>query len=394
MGMSETEADLDNPQVLPSVDDVKPSEEGGPIARAGFTYQDAIAVGFLIEMLEIPSLLKVHCETHDDIVLVRAIDGSATRVAEFVQVKASEPDKLWSVADLCARKKTKAGTSIFEISFARDKHCEESSFRLVTLRPVVSDLEMLTFSRDAPGRETNGERFKVLKLDLDRRFPGLKSLKSNETTYWIESCYWDVRHNEASVRNDSLLRLMRLSSKEGRPLLPEQADVLLDELRAWAKAAGNAKWDSDRDKKIITREALCEWWENHMRKLVEGAAMPSGGKLFDKMTEAELPTELVGLARAMRRDYAATVRRSSYMEPEEEERLQNRVKSEVMSLRARFVAGQLDIDGPAFYALCLDRMDAVNAERPAGHEDRSAFLKGCMYDIADRCLLRFARPTR
>lgn len=82
------------------------------------------------------------------------------------------------------------------------------------------------------------------------------------------------------------------------------------------------------------------------------------------------------------------------MESEEGKHLQNRVKSEVMSLRARFVAGQLDLNGAAFHSRCLDRMDAVNAERPASHEDRSAFLKGCMYDITDRCFLRFARPTR
>ena len=84
-------------------------------------------------------------------------------------------------------------------------------------------------------------------------------------------------------------------------------------------------------------------------------------------------------------------RTSHYMEPTEREALQSRVKSEVMSLSARFVAGQLDIDGAGFHALCLERMDTVNAERAAGSEDKSAFLKGCMYDIADRCLLRFAR---
>jgi hypothetical protein len=36
-------------------------------------------------------------------------------IAEYVQVKASEQDKLWSVADLCQqRKKSKQGSSIFE----------------------------------------------------------------------------------------------------------------------------------------------------------------------------------------------------------------------------------------------------------------------------------------
>jgi hypothetical protein len=61
----------------PSVDNVKPVDEGGPVARTGFNYQDEIAVGFLVEMLETPTLLKVHCETHDDILLVHASGETA-----------------------------------------------------------------------------------------------------------------------------------------------------------------------------------------------------------------------------------------------------------------------------------------------------------------------------
>ena len=392
--MTEKSTGQEKPEALPSVDDVKPSEEGGPTARSGFNYQDEIAVAFLISMLEIPSLLRVHCETHDDVLLVRAVDGSATRSAEYVQVKASEPDKLWSVADLCARKAGRVGTSIFEISLARDKHREESYFRLVTLRPVVSDLELMTFPCGAPGREADGVRFKALQSALDERFPGLKSPKGNGSAYWLENCFWDQRHSEEAVCKDNLIRVMRLSAKEGQPLLPEPAEVLVEELRFLAKAAGSAKWEPDRDKKIIAREALRGWWERRTREQTEGVAAPGGGKLRAKMMEAGLPKELVELAADIRRDYAAVARTSRYMEPEEGSRLQSRAKAELVSLRARFVAGQLDLDGAGFHALCLDRMDAVNAARPAGGEDRSPFLKGCMYDIADRCLLRFARPAR
>ena len=45
----------------PSVNDVEAEEEGGPVACKGFNYQDEIAVGFLLEMLKDPTLLKVHC---------------------------------------------------------------------------------------------------------------------------------------------------------------------------------------------------------------------------------------------------------------------------------------------------------------------------------------------
>ncbi len=392
--MTERPPEEVNRPALPSVDDVRPVEQGGPVARSGFSYQDEIAVGFLIEMLENPSLLKVHCETHDDVVLVREAHGGATRLAEFVQVKAAEPDKLWSLADLCARENGRAGTSIVETSFSHDKHREASRFRLVTLRPVVRELKILTFPFGAPGREVDGKRFEALRDQLEERLPGHVSPKGNGLAYWLQNCYWDERHSEAAVRNDNLLRLLRLAVGESVQLLPGQVEVLLDELRAQAKVAGEAKWEPDRDKKIITRLALRGWWEARAREFAEGAAAPSGSKLRRKMAEAKLPDELIRLAVELRRDYAAMSRSAPYMEPEERERLQCRVKAEAASLRARFVAGQLGLDAVGFHALCLDRMDAVNAARRAGSEDRSAYLKGCMYDIVDRCLLRFERSLQ
>ncbi|HYF78973.1 MAG TPA: dsDNA nuclease domain-containing protein [Symbiobacteriaceae bacterium] len=379
---------------LPSVDDVRPVEEGGPEARIGFSYQDEIGVSFLIDMLEDPNLLKVHCETHDDIVLVRAKGHSNERVAEFVQVKAGELDKLWSVADLCARTKGEPGTSIFEKSLERDKHLETSQFRLVTLRPVVSVLELLTFPLGSPGREANGARFMTVRVDIDQRCPNTKSLKGNGSGYWLENCFWDQRHSEDAVRKDNLLRLIRLGINEKRPVLPEPAEVLLEELRTRVNSAGKAKWEPNRDKTIITREELRSWWEQRTGAPNEGAVNSTGGRLIDKMKEAKLPPDVIALAVELRRDYARDARTPHYMEREEGKGMQSRVKSEVLSLRARFVAGLLeDLDSAGFHSLCIDRMDAINADRPEGTSDKSAFLKGCMYDIADRCLLRFTRPA-
>lgn len=130
-----------------------------------------------------------------------------------------------------------------------------------------------------------------------------------------------------------------------------------------------------------------------MTELREGTIAKSGGKLVDKMEDAELSDDLIAMAVEMRRDYAAETRAPRYLEVDDVERLRRRVRSELQSLRARFVAGQIDVDPPGFHSLCLDRMDSVNAERIPGTEDQSAFLKGCMYDIADRCLLRFVRRS-
>lgn len=377
--------------VWPSVDDEPPEEQGGPTARAGFNYQDEIAAGLLIEMLETPELARVHCETHDDIVLVWSPVTAEIAVAEFVQVKSGEPDKLWSVADLCERKKAAAGSSVFEKSLGRDKHREISRFRIVTVRPVVSALKILCHPCGSPGRNPGDATFNALHDQIAARFPSLKSPKGNGVLFWLENCVWEESHDEATVHRGNLLRLMKLGASEGFPLLPEIADALLLELLARAKAAGAAKWIPDRNKKIIHRTSLRMWWENRLRELADGAASVSGGKLAKKMKDAMLPGDLIKLATELRRGYAASLRTSQYMKAEEREPLQDRVKSEILSLRAGFAADQIDTDAPGFHALCVERMDTINRE--LGGDDRSAFLKGCMYDIADRCLLRFTRPS-
>jgi hypothetical protein len=182
-----------------------------------------------------------------------------------------------------------------------------------------------------------------------------------------------------------------MSAAQGRHMLPEAVCAILEDLRAKAKAAGAAKWIPDRDKKIFTRAALCGWWDERTLELTGGAGEPSGGKLARKMAAANLPDDMIHLAADLRRRYAAKLRTERYAETEECELLLDRVKAEAMSLRARYVAGQINLDSTAFHSLCLDRMDAINAERPADDRDQSAFLKGCLYDIADLCLLRFER---
>ncbi|NKM65660.1 DUF4297 domain-containing protein [Rhizobium leguminosarum bv. viciae] len=379
-------------EVWLSIDTAQPVEEGGPIARAGFNYQDEIAVGFLIDMLTNPALVKVHLETHDDIILVwEVIDG---RTAEYVQVKAGEEDKFWSVSDICQRKKAKAGTSIFEKSLGRDGYLEDSVFRLVTLRPVVADLKPLTFPRLSLGRpKSDSADIIALAEDIDSRCSGFKSPKGRGAAFWLANCLWDHRDSERAIEKDNLLRLMRLAHQEGTSILFEPAEVLLLELRAKAKAAGSAKWMPDPSKKVITREELRNWWDERVADIVHGASTRSGGKLAVKMAEAGLPDEMTALAAALRRGYASEVRAPRYLDESDVDNLQSRVLSEVASLRARFLAGELDVDPVQFHSLCVSRMDALNAERGEMVADRSAFLKGCLYDITDRCLLRFNRSA-
>lgn len=378
-------------QPFPSVDVLHPVDEGGPIARAGFDYQDEIAVGFVLDMLADPSLLTVRCETHDDVVLVFAVQDDE-RVAEYVQVKAGEPDKLWSIADLCRRENGVAGTSIFEKSFTRDACAEASSFGMVTLRPVTAELQVLTYPLGSPGRAPHDEAVAALQRELDRRFPNLQSAKGNGTGYWVLNCLWCVGESLEAVRNANRLKLMRQSVVDGQPVLPEFADVLLEEFRDKVKAAGAARWMPEPDKKIISHAEIRQWWERRLRELADGVGQVSGGKLRQKLIDANLE-ELVDLASDLRREYSATLRTTSYMPEDDRSRLQRRVKSEMLVLRSGLMAGTFDLDGPTFHALCLERLEEIKAEFGAGQMDLSAFLQGCMYDITDRCLHRFAKAV-
>lgn len=391
--LPDTEAKPPQPKAWPSIDNAMPKEQGGPIARQGFSYQDEIAVGFLLDMIEDEGLAKIHFETHDDLILVRAPGTSQGKMAaEFVQVKAGEPDKLWSVADICQRKKKDAvGTSIFETSLGRDEHDEVAAFRMVTLRPVVSDLTPLTYPRGADGRKPGCKAMTALETALNAKFPGLKSPKENGCSYWLEHCLWDVRHDLKTVRKTNTVRLFALAEKAGQPLLLEQINVLLTEMRAWVKAAGDAKWLPDKEKKIVTRAEAVAWWQQRLAKLAQGACAPSGGALAEKMKAADLSDSLIAMAVDLRLGYAAKVRTATYMDTDAAEELQEQVKSAVQSLSADLAAGLLDLDGPQFHARCLAEMNALNAARPRGAKDQAAFLKGCLYDIADRCLLRFDR---
>lgn len=376
----------------PSVDDAVPDEQGGPTARIGFNYQDEVAVSVLLEMLADPLVIKVHCETHDDIAKIYHTDanGGALICAEYIQVKASEQDKLWSVADLCAD----SGQSIFEKSLRRDGCKEESRFRIVTLRPVTTALRPLTYPCNGPGREPTCAEIAALQTALDDRFPNIKSKKGNGSGYWLQHCHWEERHDEKSLKNQNILGIIALAKLAGVYLLPEQADIVADGLRKQAYDAGRAKWKPDKAKKIITRSALLNWWTLKLQEISDGVRSPSGGKLISKMEDASVPDEQIKLAVDLRRDYSRLIRTPRYMEDSKIEHLQGRVKSELMSLRSQLVAGTLDVNGLQFHALCIERMDQVNQNRPANSEDQSAFLKGCMYDVTDRCLHRFSRPDK
>jgi hypothetical protein len=372
--------------VFPSVHDAKPTEEGGPTARAGFNYQDEIAVSLLLEMLEREDIECIYCETHDDAVVVY----SDSKV-ECVQVKSNTSSPLWTLAALTHRAGGKAGASIFEKSLSRDSFSESASFRVITLRDVAEDLQFLTFPIGKPGREQGHKNVVDLSASLEKRCPKAVSPKGNGPTYWVNNCLWDVRESQASIADKNLIAIHQLSKKLGSPTFLEPLSALLDELRKKVKDAGAAKWEPDRELKVFYRTPTMEWLKQSLSQIDSSTQGASGGKLQEKMSAAGLPQDLIRLAADMRRRYSEEVRSPRYMEADNVELLQRQVRSAVLSLQSKREADDFgDIADAKFHAICVSSASQVG-QRIDGKEE---FLLGCMYDISDRCLLRFTKDKR
>ena len=105
---------------------------------------------------------------------------------------------------------------------------------------------------------------------------------------------------------------------------------------------------------------MIDWWNGRLVSITDGASFISGGKLREKMDDAKLSDDQIRMALELRRDYALLVRTPRYMSENDAAGLQRRVKSELASLRAGQIAGQLAPDGATFHSICIQKMDGIS----------------------------------
>ena len=378
---------------LPSVDSSVPLEQGGPIARTGFDYQDHVAVGFLLEMLGNPELEKVHCETQDDIVLVWCGSGEKLRTAEYVQVKSDLPDQLWSTSKLCQRHKGKVGSSIFEKSLERDRCKEPSLFRICTQREPNSALSCLTHEFCDPRRATDTDEVKALVGDLEKKCGTSSSKKGNGAAFWVQNCKWDYTESMGSLEARNVTRVLELASNEPLPvpLLPDQARAIARDLLVIVKDASSAPCQPDLSEKIITRDWLLNWWQQRFQQLLDGASTAAGGMLRSKLNDALVSEDTIQLAIEQRRRFAELRRNRGYLELDDPERMIDRIGVRAAQLQMNADVLDKAPTGQEFHQQCVDAVDAIANDFG---DDLQTFARGGLYDIADRCLHRFRRPSK
>lgn len=238
-----------------SIHDLPPLERGGVEARRGFSIQDHVGVQFCLELLSEPRLKEVWFENQDDLTLIW--DNNDHDEVEFVQVKGSELDQLWSVAKLCERKGgnggTIVGTSILEKSLAYDRCSEPCCFRIVTARPVQHKLQPLTYKTGSQGRIVAQPKIEALIKNVGARIGDFKSENDNGHDFWIHNVVWNEIHSLESMKSVNLNKLSQLVEAKEEYLFTDQSEELYQRLLTRVYKAALVRWHDDAEKKSSGR---------------------------------------------------------------------------------------------------------------------------------------------
>jgi len=375
-----------------SIHDLPPLEVGGVVARKGFHIQDHVAAGFCIDMLSDQKLQQVWCEAQDDITLLWR---SSPEWVEFVQVKSNELDQLWSVAELCKKEKPKngdgQGTSIVERSLAYDRCTEICRFRLVTARPMNSDLEPLKLAIDCIERKEAADKLKTLKQDILARVGAFTSTNGHNAEHWADNATWHVIHSAEAIENQNLLKLQTAVELAGEYLANDQLRELYAKVLNLVRDA--ALESTDRAKKKILRDKFGEWFRTAIQDAVHPGAAGAGVKVQQKMEAAALASDQIGTAVEERRHYRLEVLTPKYLRLDERKLMEGEVRAKLQKLRARLDAGELPDNGPQFHSICLEELEAIRSSLPTSTKPPTELIQGFMYTLTDRCLHRFRRTS-
>lgn len=240
------------------------SDVGGVAARQGFKYQDHVAAQFVLSMIGDPRLLRVECETFDDILLVWSM-GVGERY-EYVQVKTTEDDKKWSLTEIC-RRKTGPGasrpTSLIEKSLLADATGCEARFRIVSRRDVSKGLEPLKIPFESHAR--NGASVKELGDKLVKNC-ATTSPVGHDLAYWARNALWEVSGSVEGLIAQNQQRLLLLAESHGANPTHAHVKSIYESLLSWVDRAATASKMSASDEKAISRPAAIEWWDHHLEE--------------------------------------------------------------------------------------------------------------------------------
>jgi len=386
-------SELKQARTSKSIHDLPPLETGGVEARRGFSIQDHVGVQFCLELLSELRLKEVWFETQDDLTLIW--DNNGHDEVEFIQVKGSEFNQLWSVAKLCERKgrdgEAIVGTSILERSLAYDRCSEPCCFRVVTARPVQDELSPLTHKLGSQGRISSQREIDKLIAVVGVRVGDFKSENGNGHDYWLRHAAWDEIHSQESVKSANLIKLAELVEAQGEYLFTDQREELYQRLLTRVNNAALARWHDDAEKKKLRKIDFRAWFTQQLANLIRPAVLGGGRLVQEKMARAQIPQDTIETAKEQRRRYREESLKPQYLLTRDLRLIDDEVTAALQDLRSQLDAGTITDLGVQFHARCLQRLTELCDQLPISPKPPLVFLHGCMYNIVDRCLHRFVR---
>lgn len=357
-------------------------------------FQDHVAASFCLDLLTEANLQGVWVESHDDITLIW--EEAGREKVEFVQVKSNELNQLWSPSTICDREGKGPGHSILEKSLANDR-CEESCcFRMVTARPVQTELKILTYPLDSDYRTKDKKGLEAMKTLLDsfgKKVKGYESNNKHDYSFWAENTLWEEHHSEEAVKNKALLKIRAILEKDGTFLAGDQIEEVYNRLLRKVWDAARVDYRVDAAAKRFTKSHMEGWFRAAVNEVAYPAAAGTGKKLQEKMEAAGLPEDTIKAAHEERRYYREELFKPQYLSVTDRRLIEMEVLAVLQRLKAELDNGKILDIGPMFHDLCLHKLEELRDSLPLKSKPPLYFLHGCMYNVADRCMHRFKRAT-
>lgn len=329
----------------------------------------------------------VWCETVDDITVLRQQGGS--EVAEFVQVKATQPDQLWSISMLCQPIGGSPETSILEKSLANDRCREAHSFTIVTARDVSSELRPLRISLGEPARFKG---IPGLASKLVQRFPDYKSPNGNDAAWWAARATWRVLHGIDAVRDRNLRVLWRIAETTGLVIFSDQIESVYELLLQHIIKASAADKKVHVDAGKFKRDELRLWIESRIKGVYKSGRNAGSGQLSAKLEAAGLDGTAISAAAELRRSYRAKTLEPSYLKLDKLQIWEDKVRGMLNRLRVELDTGAISDNGVNFHSRSLEALAELRRKFSENEPPSDEILQGCMYHITALCQHRFVRP--
>lgn len=366
--------------VFPSIWSIPPYEQGGPVARKGFDFQDHVGVRLCIGMLLEEKISAICFETHDDLVI-----QWANETIEFVQVKSEDPGQVLSISWLCKGKKK----SILARSLGREACREDCCFRIVTRQAICHELKPLKISRQQRTEESVRSAIAELGVAVAEKLKGIVSPKGLGVPSWVERTLWEVDHDEDALKAGSCIRLDEALEDLGYSLMPADREVIYENMLKAVRHAASLRYEGTFEPKKLTRSQILDL----VRERVQSATSGSRGTILlrEKLTAAGMASQFE-YATSCRRKYLSELHETDYMRRKPLETLSEQVRHKLHDLSTALQVQALTADGPTFYNKCISEVDELAGRlRDITPEDGRSLARGCVFDITNRCYHRFVR---